>query len=95
MQYLDISLYPASFKQPTSAFTFELLDKFHMLKVHSHMSTDQFNSLLRRFTNSMFPDTALVRPISRFVIAYNLILALHPGRTDAVNSLAFGFNGIT
>lgn len=60
IQFLDVGLYPASFLKISTVFTFELLNKFHLLKVHSHMSTEHFCALLRRFTNFTFPDKTLV-----------------------------------
>ncbi|RXW12632.1 hypothetical protein EST38_g13223 [Candolleomyces aberdarensis] len=49
-------LYPASSKDPSTAFTFEALKFFHLIKVQTHMSTKNYSTLLRRLTNFIFPD---------------------------------------
>ncbi|EFI27308.1 hypothetical protein CC1G_14780 [Coprinopsis cinerea okayama7 len=54
---LQHRLYPATFKDVRTVFTFEVLDLYYMLEVECHSSTYQVFSLLRRTTNKTFPST--------------------------------------
>ncbi|KAJ2923414.1 hypothetical protein H1R20_g13682, partial [Candolleomyces eurysporus] len=56
IQLLHSRLYPASSKDPSTAFTFEALKFFHLIKVQTHLSTENYSTLLRRLTNFISPD---------------------------------------
>ncbi|KAJ2928430.1 hypothetical protein H1R20_g8661, partial [Candolleomyces eurysporus] len=56
IQLLHSRLYPASSKDPSTAFTFEALKFFHLIKVQTHLSTENYSTLLRQLTNFIFPD---------------------------------------
>jgi len=64
-QLLRLGLYPASIEQPETAFTFSLLDYFHIDSVECKTSANNFYNKLRRFTNSLFPDSV---PVSQFSV---------------------------
>ncbi|KAF5338268.1 hypothetical protein D9611_014611 [Ephemerocybe angulata] len=55
VQYLRHSFYPTTSKSVQTVFTFEVLKQVHLLKVHTHMASDSYSDILRRFTNSSFP----------------------------------------
>jgi hypothetical protein len=50
-----MKLYPASLTRPETAFTFGLLDYFHIDYLECKTSAMNFYSKLRRLTNSRFP----------------------------------------
>lgn len=54
-QLLRLGLYPASIERPQTAFTFSLLDYFHIDALECKTSASNFYNKLRRFTNSLFP----------------------------------------
>jgi len=54
-QLLRLGLYPASIERPETAFTFSLLDYFHIDAVECKTSANNFFNKLRRLTNSLFP----------------------------------------
>jgi hypothetical protein len=60
-QLLRIGLYPASQKQPRTAFTFEVLDDYLIENRECKVSALRFYSKLRRVTNNAFPASAPVR----------------------------------
>lgn len=64
-QLLRLGLYPASIERPETAFTFSLLDYFHIDSVECKTSANNFYNKLRRFTNSLFPDSV---PVSQFSV---------------------------
>jgi hypothetical protein len=59
-QLFKTGLFPATFKHPRSAFTFQVLDYFHIDQVECKTSANNFYSKLRRLTNNAFPDTVSV-----------------------------------
>lgn len=71
-QLLNMGLYPASQKQPRTAFTFEVLDEYLIENRECKVSALRFYSKLRRLTNNAFPASA---PVSfrRCVSAFGLI----------------------
>jgi hypothetical protein len=54
-QLLRLGLYPSSLERPGTAFTFSLLDYFHIDAVECKTSANNFYTKLRRLTNSLFP----------------------------------------
>lgn len=54
-QLLRLGLYPSSMERPETAFTFSLLDYFHIDAVECKTSANNFYNKLRRLTNSLFP----------------------------------------
>ena len=55
IQLLRNRFFPASMKRPSTAFTFSLLDYFHIDSVECKTSASSFFSKLRRLTNSSSP----------------------------------------
>ncbi|KAJ3537398.1 hypothetical protein NMY22_g5604 [Coprinellus aureogranulatus] len=58
IQFLDRSFFPATWKQVSTVFSFDVLNQFHILKVQAHLSTEQFCRMLQGLTNSVFPGKA-------------------------------------
>lgn len=54
-QLLEAGMVPASVKQPSLAFTFNVLKDFHLHTLESKKSAYDFVSALRRWTNNAFP----------------------------------------
>jgi CxC2 like cysteine cluster associated with KDZ transposases len=65
-QLLRLRLYPASIERPETAFTFSLLDYFHIDALECKTSASNFYNKLRRLTNSIFPHNVPVSLISLF-----------------------------
>ena len=63
-QYVQLllwaKLFPASFINPKTAFTFEVLDHFHIDALECKMSAMMFMSKLWCLTNEVFPSRVLV-----------------------------------
>ena len=53
-------LFPATFHNPKTAFTFRVLEDFHLDNLECKTTPSQFFSRLRRLTNDEFPNTVLV-----------------------------------
>ena len=60
IQLLRDGLFSSSFKRPNTAFTFGLLDYFHIDSVECKTSATNFFSKLRRITNYNSPDSVPV-----------------------------------
>lgn len=60
IQLLRNRFFPASIKWPSTAFTFSLLDHFHIDSVECKTSASSFFSKLRRLTNSSSPHSVPV-----------------------------------
>ena len=60
IQLLRNRFFPASMKRPSTAFTFSLLDHFHIDSVECKTSASSFFSKLRRLTNSSSPHSVPV-----------------------------------
>lgn len=60
IQLLRNRFFPASIKRPSTAFTFTLLDHFHIDSVECKTSASSFFSKLRRLTNSSSPHSVPV-----------------------------------
>jgi hypothetical protein len=59
-QLLKMGLFPATFKQPRTAFMFDVLDYFHIDQVECKTSANNFFTKLRRLTDNAFPHTVPV-----------------------------------
>jgi hypothetical protein len=53
-------LFPASYRKPQTAFTFEVLDHFHIQAMECKTSAGAFYAKLKRLTSNAFPDTVPV-----------------------------------
>jgi hypothetical protein len=73
---LRAKLFPASFKNPKTAFTFEVLDHFRLDALECNTAAMNFMSKIRRITNEAFPSRVPVGfPIHRITLPliYNII----------------------
>lgn len=59
-QLFRLGLFPASFSRPQTAFTFSVLDYFHVDALECTTTALGFFSKLRRLTNEVFPHTVPV-----------------------------------
>ena len=60
MQLMAAGLFPATFRNPKTAFTFRVLEEFHLDNLECKTTPSQFISRLRRLTNDEFPNTVPV-----------------------------------
>src|SRR6202012_5871208 len=60
MQLMMAGLFPATFHNPKTAFTFRVLEDFHLDNLECKTTPSQFFSRLRRLTNDEFPNTVPV-----------------------------------
>jgi hypothetical protein len=60
MQLMAAGLFPATFRNPKTAFTFQVLEEFHLDNLECKTTPSQFISCLRRLTNDEFPNTVPV-----------------------------------
>jgi hypothetical protein len=67
LQLLQHHLFPSTFKQPQTVFTFDVLDNFYIDAMECKTSAGSFYSKLRRFTSSIFPDDVPVRQFMFFM----------------------------
>jgi hypothetical protein len=61
IQLMREGLFPATFHEPKTAFTFRVLGDFHLDNLECKTTPSQFFSRLRRLTNDEFPNTVPVR----------------------------------
>ena len=59
-QLLQAGLFPSSFKQTETAFTFSVLDDFLIDNLECKTTAQQYYSKLQMITNRMFPDSVPV-----------------------------------
>jgi hypothetical protein len=64
MQLMRAGLFPATFHNPKTAFTFQVLEEFHLDNLECKTTPSQFFSRLQRLTNEEFPNTVPVRVLS-------------------------------
>ncbi len=64
MQLMMAGLFPATFRNPKTAFTFQVLEEFHLDNLECKTTPSQFFSRLRRITNDEFPNSVPVRELS-------------------------------
>lgn len=60
MQLMAAGLFPATFRNPKTAFTFRVLEEFHLDNLECKTTPSQFFSRLRRLTSNEFPSTVPV-----------------------------------
>lgn len=60
MQLMTAGLFPATFRNPKTAFTFQVLRDFHLDNLECKTTPSQFFSRLRRLTNDEFPNAVPV-----------------------------------
>ena len=60
IQLLQHHLFPSSYKKPQTAFTFDVLNHFHIEAMECKTSAGAFYSKLKRFTSNTFPNTVPV-----------------------------------
>ncbi len=60
MQLMAAGLFPASFRNPRTAFTFQVLEEFHLDNLECKTTPSQFFSRIRRLTSDEFPNTVPV-----------------------------------
>lgn len=78
IQLLKNHLFPASIKRPSTAFTFSLLDYFHIDSVECKTSASSFFSKLRRLTNSSSPHSVPVCPLVFYMLYFTYSQWLGP-----------------
>lgn len=54
-QLIDAELFPATLDDPSTAFTFELLDTFQKLSLRSKINAYDYHRSLQEMTNAVFP----------------------------------------
>ncbi len=77
MQLMAAGLFPATFRNPKTAFTFRVLEEFHLDNLECKTTPSQFISRLRRLTSDEFPNTVPVgqassSPDSRLTRRYRI-----------------------
>ena len=60
MQLMMAGLFPATFHKPKMAFTFWVLEDYHLDNLECKTTPSQYFSQLRKLTNDKFPNTVLV-----------------------------------
>jgi len=60
MQLMAAGLFPATFRNPRTAFTFQVLEEFHLDNLECKTTTSQFFSCLKRLTSRKFPNAVPV-----------------------------------
>ncbi|KAF8270241.1 hypothetical protein EI94DRAFT_1463769, partial [Lactarius quietus] len=60
LQLMMAGLFPATFHNPKTAFTFQVLEEFHLDNLECKTTPSQFFSHLRRLTNDVFLNTVPV-----------------------------------
>lgn len=71
LQLLRSRLYPASLKRPKTAFTFNVLEYFHVDAVECKTSAMNFFTKLRRLSNYMVPDSVPVNYHLAWFVCYS------------------------
>ncbi|KAI9433683.1 hypothetical protein BJY52DRAFT_1207688 [Lactarius psammicola] len=65
MQLMTAGLFLATFRNPKMAFTFRVLEDFHLNNLECKTTPSQFFSRLRRLTNDKFPNSDRYRELLR------------------------------
>jgi hypothetical protein len=68
LQLMMAGLFPATFHNPKTAFTFRVLEEFHLDNLECKTTPSQFFSRLRRLTNDEFPNTVPVGGFSIYLV---------------------------
>jgi CxC2 like cysteine cluster associated with KDZ transposases len=66
IQLMMAGLFMATFHNPKTAFTFRVLEEFHLDNLECKTTPSQFFSCLRRLTNDEFPNTV---PVGEFNVS--------------------------
>jgi hypothetical protein len=77
MQLMAAGLFPATFRNPRTAFTFRVLEEFHLDNLECKTTPSQFISRLRRLTSDEFPNAvpvgqASISTDSRLICRYRV-----------------------
>jgi hypothetical protein len=89
IQLCQMGLFPASFAQPKTAFTFEVLDDFLLDNLECGTSAMNYYNKLRRMTTSVFPHLVPVRPfIVRRRRRLNITAGPLPGADEGGKAVA-------
>ncbi|KAF8273372.1 hypothetical protein EI94DRAFT_1696667 [Lactarius quietus] len=67
-QLMMAGLFPATFHNPKTAFTFWVLEEFHLDNLKCKTTPSQFFSRLKRLTSEEFPNTV---PVGVFIVSAN------------------------
>jgi hypothetical protein len=68
LQLMMAGLFPATFRNPKTAFTFRVLEEFHLDNLECKTTPSQFFSRLRRLTNDEFPNAVPVGGFSAYLV---------------------------
>jgi hypothetical protein len=82
IQLWQMGLFPASFSQPKTAFTFQVLDDFLLDNLECGTSAMNYYSKLRRMTTSVFPHQV---PVRQFITWRRQQLIILAGSLQGVN----------
>jgi CxC2 like cysteine cluster associated with KDZ transposases len=63
IQLLQLHLFPSTFKNPATIFTFDVLDHFYIDAMECKTSAGSFFTKLRRLTSNAFPEQVPVSEI--------------------------------
>ena len=77
MQMMVAGLFPATFRNPKTAFTFRALEEFHLDNLECKTTPGQYISRLRRLTSNEFPNAvpvgqASISAVSRLTGRYRI-----------------------
>jgi len=83
-QLLQAGLFPSSFEEPETAFTFSVLDDFLVDNLECKTTAQQYFSKLQSITNRMFPFRVPVCIIATvLVISYaHMLIVIYRTYTD-------------
>ena len=71
MQLMMAGLFPATFRNPKTAFTFRVLEEFHLDNLECKTTPSQFISRLKRLMNDEFPNAVPVGQV--FIFIYSIL----------------------
>ncbi|KAH9020129.1 hypothetical protein EDB85DRAFT_1872687, partial [Lactarius pseudohatsudake] len=72
IQLMMAGLFPATFRNPKTAFTFRVLEEFYLDNLECKTTPSQFFSHLRRLTSNEFPNTVPVRGLEYLLMLLRL-----------------------
>ena len=71
MQLMTAGLFPATFRNPKTAFTFRVLEEFHLDNLECKTTPSQFFSRIKRLTSDEFPNAV---PVGQAIMSADSIL---------------------
>lgn len=72
-QLLEHGFFPASWKEPCTAFTMGLMRSYHLLSLQTHCSAEDYYKYIKRTTDNISPDSV---PVSNaFAETFRLLIA--------------------